>query len=47
MTESLTSNTLSSTQLVKLKEGDVVRLVADLQEHFRYKLATLQVIQAG
>ena len=47
MTESLTSNTLGSTQLVKLKEGDIVRLVADLQEHFSYKLATLQVIQAG
>ncbi|QUW23527.1 collagen-like protein [Sporosarcina sp. Marseille-Q4063] len=47
MTESLTSNTLNSSQLVKLKEGDVVMLVADLQEHFHYKLATLQVIQVG
>jgi hypothetical protein len=47
MTESLTSNTLNSSQLVELKEGDVVRLVAGLQEHFRYKLATLQVIQVG
>ena len=47
MTESLTSNTLNSSQLVELKEGEVVRIVASLQEHFRYKLATLQVIQVG
>ena len=47
VTESTTSNTLTSTQLFSLQEGDVIKLVAELQEHFRYKLATLQVIQVG
>ena len=47
VTESTTSNTLTSTQLFSLEEGDVIKLVAELEEHFRYKLATLQVIQIG
>ena len=47
LTESTTSNTLTSTQLFSLQAGDVIKLVAELQEHFRYKLATLQVIQVG
>lgn len=47
MTESTTSTTLTSTNLLSLLEGDVVKLVADLQEHFSYKLATLQLIQVG
>ena len=44
-TESTTSNTLTSTLLFSLKEGDVINLVADLQEHFSYKLASLLIIQ--
>lgn len=47
MTESTTSSTLTSTELFSLLEGDVVKLVAELQERFSYKLATLQVIQVG
>ena len=47
VTESTTPNTLTSTQLFSLQEGDVIKLVAELQEHFRYKLVTLQVIQVG
>lgn len=47
MVESTTSTTLTSTNLFSLLEGDVVKLVADLQEHFSYKLATLQLIQVG
>ena len=47
ITESLTSTTMSSTQLVKLNEGDIVMLVANLQAHAHYKLATLQVLQIG
>ena len=47
LTESSTSTTLTSTNLFSLLEGDVVKLVADLQEHFSYKLATLQIIQVG
>jgi len=47
MTESATSTTLTSTELFSLLEGDVVKLVAELQEHFSYKLATLQIIKVG
>ena len=47
MTESATSTTLTSTELFSLLEGDVVKLVAQLQESFSYKLATLQIIQVG
>ena len=47
MTESTTASTLTSTQLFSLQEGDVVKLIAELQEHFSYKLATLQVLQVG
>lgn len=46
-TESTTSTTLTSSLLASLLEGDVVKLVADLQEHCSYKLATLQLIQVG
>ena len=47
VTESTTSNTITSTQLFSLQEGDVIKLVAELQEHSRYKLVTLQVLQVG
>lgn len=47
LTESSTSTTLSSTQLFSLLEGDVVKLVADLQENSSYRLATLELIQVG
>lgn len=46
-TESTTATSLSSTDLVSLLEGDIVKIQADLQEHFSYKLATLQIIQVG
>lgn len=45
LAESINSSSLNSTQLFSLSEGDVVKLVADLQEHCRYKLATLQLIK--
>ena len=47
MTEATTAATLSSTDLVSLQEGDIVKLHAELQEHFSYKLATLHIIQVG
>lgn len=47
MTESTTASTLTSSDLFSLQEGDIVQLVAELQEHFSYKLATLQIIQIG
>jgi len=47
LTESMLSSTLTSTNLFSLLEGDVVKLVADLQECFSYKLVTLQIIQVG
>ncbi|MBO1911446.1 hypothetical protein J4G37_42495, partial [Microvirga sp. 3-52] len=47
VTESTTSNTLTSTQLFSLQKGDVIKLIAELQEHFHCKLATLQVLQVG
>ncbi|CAM3097302.1 collagen-like protein [Filibacter tadaridae] len=47
LTESTTSATLSSTLLFSLFEGDVIQLVAELQEHCSYTLATLQIIQIG
>ena len=47
LTESTTATTLSSTDLFSLQEGDVVKLIAELQKNFSYKLATLQVIQVG
>ena len=47
MTESTTAATLTSSDLFSLQEGDIVKLVADLQENFSYKLATLQIIQVG
>lgn len=46
-TESTTATSLSSSDLVSLLEGDIVRIQAVLQEHFSYKLATLQIIQVG
>ncbi|WP_019413657.1 collagen-like protein [Paenisporosarcina sp. TG20] len=47
MTQSTTATTLASTDLFSLQEGDVVKLVAELQEHFSYHIATLQLIQVG
>ena len=47
LTESTTSTVLTSTDLFSLQTGDVVKLVADLQEHFSCQLATLQIIQVG
>ena len=46
-TESTTATSLSSCDLVSLLEGDIVKIQADLQENFSYKLATLQIIQVG
>ncbi len=46
-TESTTATSLSSSDLVSLLEGDIVKIQAELQEHFSYKLATLQIIQVG
>ncbi|SEM51936.1 Collagen triple helix repeat-containing protein [Mesobacillus persicus] len=45
MTETTTSNTLSSTQLVSLLEGDLVKLHAELPEGYFLKLPTLQIVQ--
>lgn len=36
---------LSSTQLVSLQEGDIVKLHAELPEGYSYRLPTLQIIQ--
>lgn len=47
LTESATCTTLTSTNLLFLQEGDIVKLVANLQEHYSYKLATLQIILVG
>ncbi|WP_039042069.1 collagen-like protein [Sporosarcina sp. ZBG7A] len=47
MTESATSTSLTSTLLLSLLEGDVVKLFATLQEGGSYKLASLQIIQVG
>lgn len=47
ITESTTAASLFSTDLVSLLEGDIVKIQADLQENFSYKLATLQIIQVG
>ncbi|WP_285851856.1 collagen-like protein [Sporosarcina luteola] len=46
-TESLISTTLTNTQLVSLQEGDIVQLIADLQEHCSYKMASLQLMRIG
>ncbi|MDF2067000.1 collagen-like protein [Bacillus sp. Cr_A10] len=46
-TQSTTSTTLTSTELFSLLEGDIVKLVAELQEGFSYRLATLLIIQVG
>lgn len=46
-TESATSTTLTSTELFSLLEGDIVKLVAELQKGFSYRLATLLIIQVG
>ncbi len=46
-TESTTATSLSSCDLVSLREGDIVKIQAELQEHFGYKLAILQIIQVG
>lgn len=46
-TESTTATSLSSSDLVSLLEGDIVKIQAKLQEHFSYKMATLQIIQVG
>jgi len=47
LTESTTANTLTSSLLLSLQEGDLVKLVAELQENFSYKLATLQLVRVG
>ena len=47
LTESTTANTLTSTLLLSLQEGDLVKLVAELQDNFSYKLATLQLVRVG
>lgn len=47
LTESTTAATLTSTELFSLLEGDVVKLRADLQENFSYKLVTLKIVQIG
>ncbi|WP_262174129.1 collagen-like protein [Saccharococcus sp. Marseille-Q5394] len=47
VTESLISTTLTNTQLVSLQEGDVVQLIAELQEHCSYKMASLQLMRIG
>ncbi|WP_041071511.1 collagen-like protein [Bacillus sp. OxB-1] len=47
MTESTTSATLTSTQLLALQAGDVIQVVAHLQEHCSYKYASLLILQVG
>ncbi|MFS0577109.1 collagen-like protein [Sporosarcina sp. 179-K 3D1 HS] len=47
VTESLHSTTLTTTQLVSLQEGDIVKLIAELQEHCSYKMASLQLMRIG
>ncbi|WP_075620258.1 collagen-like protein [Paenisporosarcina indica] len=47
LSESTTAATLTSTDLFSLQEGDIVKLVTNLEQHFSYKLATLQIIQVG
>ncbi|MCM3709096.1 collagen-like protein [Sporosarcina luteola] len=47
VTESLISTTLTNTQLVSLQEGDIVQLIAELQEHCSYKMASLQLMRIG
>ncbi|MFC5604328.1 collagen-like protein [Sporosarcina koreensis] len=47
VTESLISTTLTNTQLVSLQEGDVIQLIAELQEHCSYKMASLQLMRIG
>lgn len=47
MTESTTSATLTSTQLLSLHAGDVIQVVAHLQEHCSYKYASLLILQVG
>ena len=47
LTESTTASVLSSSDLFSLQEGDIVKLYAELQEHFSCKLATLQIVQIG
>ena len=44
MTETTTSTILSSTQLVSILEGDLVKLHAVMPEGYSYKLPTLQLV---
>lgn len=46
-TETKYSNTLTSTDLFSLLEGDIVKVDAKLPEKFSYKLAILSVIQVN
>lgn len=43
--ETTSKANLSSTQLVSLQEGDIVKLHAELPEGYSYRLPTLQIIQ--
>lgn len=47
LTESTTAATLSSTELLSLYKGDLVKLRAELQENFSCKLVSMQIIQIG
>lgn len=47
VTESVTSQQLSSNQLFSLLEGDVVKLVAEVPEGISYSMIKLQVLQVG